>query len=89
MGETLKIPPFSEVEVMAKVKGDIEEGTWLLEECTSKSLPIRVARAVVNPMSSTVPIQLLNLSSATATVFKDMKVATVEKPPRPERTQRV
>ena len=79
LGETLKIPPFSEMEVMAKVKGDVEKGTWLLEECTSRGLPIRVARAVVNPVSSTVPLRLLNLSSDTTTVFKDTKVATVEK----------
>ena len=79
LGETLRIPPFSEMEVMAKVRSDIGEGTWLLEECASKSLPIHVARAVVNPKSSTVPVRLLNLSSATATVFKDTKVAIVEK----------
>lgn len=31
--ETLTIPPFSEIEVMAKVSRELYRGTWLLEEC--------------------------------------------------------
>ena len=76
--ETLRIPPFSEMEVMAKVDGEIHEGTWLLEECKSRNLPVRVARALVSPVTTTVPVRLLNLSSDTTVVFKGTKVATVE-----------
>ena len=76
--ETLRIPPFSEMEVMAKVDGEIHEGTWLLEECKSRNLPVRVARALVSPVTTTVPVRLLNLSSETTVVFKGTKVATVE-----------
>ena len=76
--ETLSIPPFSEIEVMAKVGEGLHEGTWLVEECKSKNLPVRVARALVNPVTTTVPVRLLNLSSDTAVVFKGTKLATVE-----------
>ena len=64
---------------MAKVSEGLHQGTWLLEECKSKNLPVRVARALVNPVTTTVPVRLLNLSSDTTTVFKGTKVATVEK----------
>ena len=76
--ETLSIPPFSEIEVMAKVSEGLYQGTWLLEECKLKNLPVRVARALVNPVTPTVPVRLLNLSLDTTTVFKGTKVATVE-----------
>ena len=76
--ETLSIPPFSEIEVMAKVGEGLCEGTWLMEECKSKNLPVGVARALINPVTTTVPVRLLNLSSDTAIVFKGTKLATVE-----------
>ena len=63
---------------MAKVEGEIHEGTWLLEECKSRNLPVRVAHALVSPVTTTVPVRLLNLSSDTTVVFKGTKVATVE-----------
>ena len=63
---------------MAKVSEGLHKGTWLLEECKSKNLPVRVARALVNPITRTMPVRLLNLSSDTTTVFKGTKVATVE-----------
>ena len=63
---------------MAKVGDGLREGTLLVEECKLKNLPVRVARALVNPVATTVPDRLLNLSSDTATVFKGTKLATVE-----------
>ena len=74
----MSIPPFSEMEVMARVNGEVHEGTWLLEECKSRNLPVRVVRALVNPVATTVPDRLLNLSSDMTVVFKGTKVATVE-----------
>ena len=76
--ETFSIPPFSKMEVMAKVSERLHQGTWLLEECKSKNLPVRVACTLINPVTTTVPVRLLNLSSDTTTVFKATKVATVE-----------
>ena len=70
--ETLSIPPFSEMEVMAKVSEGLHQGTWLLEECKLKNLPVRVVCAIVNPVTTTVPVRLLNLS------LEGTKVATVE-----------
>ena len=76
--ETLSIPPFSEMEVMAKVSEGIYLGTWLLEGCKLKNLPVRVTCALVYPVTMTVPVRLLNLSWDTTTMFKGTKVATVE-----------
>ena len=56
----------------------MRESTWLVEECKSKNLPVRVAHALVNPVTTTVPVRLLNLSSDIAVVFKGTKLATVE-----------
>lgn len=63
---------------MAKVGEGFRERTWLMEECKSKNLPVRVARALVNPVTTTVPVRLLNLSSDTSIMFKGTKLATVE-----------
>ena len=63
---------------MAQVSEGLHQGTWLLEECKLKNLPVRVIRALVNPVTMTVPVRLLNLSLDTTTVFKGTKVATVE-----------
>ena len=76
--ETLSISPFSEMKVIAKVSEGLHQGTWLLEEYKLKNLPVRATRALVNPVTMTVPVRLLNLSSDTTTVFKGTKVATVE-----------
>ena len=76
--ETLRILPLSEMEVMAKVSEGLHQGTWLLEECKSKNLPVSVACALVNPVTPTMPVRLLNLSSDTTTVIKGTKLATVE-----------
>ena len=72
------MPPFSEMEVMAKVSEGLHQRTWLLEECKLKNLPVRVASALINPVNTTVPVRLLNLSSDTTTAFKGTKVATAE-----------
>ena len=49
-----------------------------MEKCRSKNLPVRVVRALVNPVTTTVPVRLLNLSADRTTVFKGTKVATIE-----------
>lgn len=66
------------MKVIAKVSEGLHQGTWLLEECKLKNLPVRATRALVNPVTMTVPVRLLNLSSDTTTMFKSTKVATVE-----------
>lgn len=63
---------------MLRWNGQLLNGTWLLEDNKSQNLPVRVACALVNPVTATVPVRLLNLSSDTTTGFKGTKVATVE-----------
>ena len=77
-GRNPQYPTLQRDRSEAKVSEGLHQGTWLLEECKSKNLPVRVTRALVNPVTPTVPVRLLNLSSDTTTVFKGTKVATVE-----------
>ena len=49
-----------------------------MEELKSKNLQVRVAHALVNPVTATVPLRLLNLSSDATPVFKGTKVTKVK-----------
>ena len=75
---SLHIPAMSEIEVMAKINGVSNTGTWLLEEKDSRKLPVRVARALVCPNSNNVPVRLLNVESKSVTVYKNTQIATME-----------
>ena len=47
--ETIQIPPTSEMEIMATVKGQVSDGSWLLEGVKKDRLPVAVARALMEP----------------------------------------
>ena len=68
----------SEIEVMAKINGVSNTGTWLLEEKDSRKIPVRVARDLVCPNSNNVPVRLLNVESTSVTVYKNTQIATME-----------
>ena len=78
LNETLTIPPFSMMETMARVNGKVRGQNWILQECKSKQLPVRVANGLVSTASSQVPIRLLNPSPDCRVVYKGTKIATVE-----------
>ena len=79
LNTSLHIPAMSEIEVMAKINGVSNTGTWLLEEKDSRKLPVRVARALVCPNSNNVPVRLLNVESTSVTVYKNTQIATMER----------
>ena len=59
--KTTEIPPCSMMEVIGCLDEPVEPGTaWLLEETTEKRAPTAVARALVQPMNTRVPVRLLN-----------------------------
>lgn len=84
MDETVRIPPFSVVEVEARVNGNVRGKAWIVQECKFvqgckfKQLPVNVANGLVSGETSRVPVRLLNPSPDPMTVFKGTKVAMVE-----------
>ena len=76
--ETLTIPPFSMLETMARVNGKVRGQTWLLQECRTKQLPVKIANGLVNSTCDQVPVRVLNPSPDSRVVYKGTKIATVE-----------
>ena len=76
--ETVRIPPFTVIEVEAQVKGNVRGKAWIVQGCKSKQLSVNVANGLVSGKTSRVPVRLLNPSPDPMTVFKGTKVATVE-----------
>ena len=73
----LRVPPRSEMEVMASASNRIGEGVWLLEQNPAKRLPITVAAAVVRGNTQEVPVRLVNTRSVPAVVQPGTAVAQV------------
>ena len=80
MSETVRVPAFSEVEIMATARDASNSETWLMEPLPQEKIrtPILVARSVVHPESDTVPVRLLNLSADAVTIYKGKKIAEME-----------
>ena len=80
--ESIRIPAFSEVEVMAESGEVLSEGVWLLERLREQDLPVLVAGAVVTPVTAgqatCVPVRLVNPSSVEVVVHKGSKIAVIE-----------
>jgi hypothetical protein len=74
---TVEVPPRSMLEIAADFKVSVE-GVWLLEEAVDKSLPFAVARALVKPTSTTVPVCILNPTEEPVTVYAGMLLATLQ-----------
>ena len=76
---TAEVPPFSVVEVIAYLKEPVEESTtWLLEETTEKRAPAAVARALVQPAGTRVPVWLLNPRAEPLMVYAGTELAILE-----------
>ena len=74
---TVEVPPRSTLQITGDIVEAVE-GTWLLEEATNKHLPFAVARALIEPTSTTVPLCILNPSEDPVTVYTGMLVATLQ-----------
>ena len=72
------VPPFSMLETMARVHGKVRGQTWLLLECKTKQLPVKIANGLVGSVCDQVPVRLLNPSPDRMVVYKGTKIATVE-----------
>ena len=75
--ETVEVPAKSLMQIVGTISAPLE-GLWLLEEATMKRMPVAVARGLVEPMSSRVPLIILNPSMDSVTVYRGMRVATLQ-----------
>ena len=80
MSETVRVPAFSEVEIMVTARDASNSETWLMKLLPQEKIrtPVLVARSVVRPDSDTVPVRLLNLSADTVIMYKGKKIAEME-----------
>ena len=69
------MPPFSMLE---RVNGKVQGQTWLLQECKTKQLPVKIANGLASSVCNQVPVRLLNPSPDSMVVYKGTKIATVE-----------
>ena len=66
------------LEAMARVNGKVRGQTWLLQECKTKQLPVKIANGLVSSGCDQVPVRLLNPSPERRVVYKGTNIATVE-----------
>ena len=78
--ETIQIPPTNKMEIVATVKGQVSDGSWVLEGVKKDRLPIAVARALVKLKNGLVLVRLVNPRKEAIVVYKNMKLATLEQP---------
>ncbi|KAL5460388.1 hypothetical protein EMCRGX_G033834 [Ephydatia muelleri] len=76
--QSVHIPPWSEIEVMAAGCGDVSSGVWIVEPTTNGKLPVLVARTVATPQNGCIPVRLLNLSSTSTKVSKGTTVGIMQ-----------
>eukprot|EP00731_Ephydatia_muelleri_P002128 Em0001g2128a len=78
LDDTIVIPPRSEVLTFATTSADVR-GTWLVDEqTTNNNVAVRVARAIVHPQDSKVPVCLLNPRDVPVTMYKGMTIGEIE-----------
>ena len=79
--EVIHNPPFSEIEVLARVERPVE-GTWLLEGLTERS-PALIACALVTPSEGKVSVRLLNPRAKRVVVHSGREIAVLEEDEEP------
>ena len=75
--ETVEVPPRCVMEVSAYLETAVM-GVWLVEETVSGTSQLAVARAVVQPTSTTIPVCILNTSDEPATLYAGAVIAVLE-----------
>ena len=75
---SLYIPPFSEIEVMARVPASASSQTWMVEGHKQQRTVVTVARAVVTPTGTSIPLRLLNWRNEPVSISKGTAIADLE-----------
>ena len=85
---TVEVPAYSELEVMACLEKPVSGGTWLLETLdsfeTKPSTSLLVARALVHPTPTHIPVRLLNSTAGPTTVYAGQSIGYIESVEFPE-----
>ena len=74
---TIKVPAFSEMEIMVNTIEKVTEGTWIVEGCMTPKSQILVSCAVVCPGSAGFPMRVMNPTGEEITVYKGHVVANL------------
>ena len=81
IANTVEVPPRCMMEVTSRVETDVEL-VWLVEEVMLKHVPVAIARAIVEPRSSMIPVCVLNLLGEPVTLYAGSIFASMT-PSRP------
>ena len=73
--DNVRIPSFSELEILAQVRGDGDNNCYMLESNLQNS-DLLVARAVVTP-GDVVPVRLLNPTGKSITLYSGASMAVL------------
>ena len=75
MGETLQVPAYSEMEVMANLVQPEASGMWIME---GDATPVMVARSLLANPGGEIPVRLMNSGDQPVTLYKGKRIATLE-----------
>ena len=75
---TVRLPAFSEMEVMVANQARVNGSDWILEGEHREKVPVMAARAVVNPVDGTLPVCLFNPGAESITVYRGTRIAHLE-----------
>ena len=67
---TIKVPAFSELEIMVNTVDKVTEGTWVVEGCRAPKSEILIACAVMRPESAGFPMRAMNPTGKEITLYK-------------------
>ena len=74
---TVTVPPRCIMEISAYVETAVD-GVWLVEEAMVRDSQLAVARAVVEPASTSIPVCILNASDEPTTLYAGAIIATLQ-----------
>ena len=74
----LHVPPYSEIEVMARVPPSAVSRTWIVEGDVEQRNALLVARAIVTPVGTEIPLRLLNWRNEAVSIPSRTAVAQME-----------
>ena len=76
--EPVKVPPYSEMEVMGSVPAAATNKTWVVQGMQPGRSGVMIARALVEPEARSIPLRLLNPRDEEVTISKGTVVAELE-----------
>ena len=75
--ETVELPPRSMMQIMGSIEVPMK-GVWLLEGSVKTSLPVAIARTLVEPTYTGIPMRVVNPSEEPITMYSRTVLGTLE-----------